>query len=60
MALAWLLTRDGVTGPIIGPRTPEQLDSAIGCLDVQLDDATLTKVNDIFPGYQTSPEDHAW
>src|SRR3954454_7590360 len=28
VALAWLLTRPAVTGPIIGPRTMEQLDGA--------------------------------
>jgi NDP-hexose 2,3-enoyl reductase len=60
VALAWLLTRDGVTGPIIGPRTIEQLDSALTALDVTLDDATLERLDEIFPGYQTSPEDHAW
>ncbi|MGX1270716.1 hypothetical protein RKD18_003910 [Streptomyces phaeoluteigriseus] len=29
VALAWLLTRPGVTGPIVGPRTAEQLVSAV-------------------------------
>src|SRR5690606_35263307 len=29
LALAWLLTRPGVTGPIVGPRTAEQLASAL-------------------------------
>src|SRR3954454_2240271 len=29
VALAWLLAQDGVTGPIIGPRTMEHLDSAL-------------------------------
>ncbi|HUC04676.1 MAG TPA: aldo/keto reductase, partial [Acidimicrobiales bacterium] len=29
VALAWLLTRPAVTGPIIGPRTPEHLESAL-------------------------------
>ena len=28
VGLAWLLTRPAVTGPIVGPRTPEQLRSA--------------------------------
>ncbi|NED91856.1 aldo/keto reductase, partial [Streptomyces sp. SID11233] len=35
-ALAWLLTRPGVTGPIVGPRTREQLDSALRAVDVEL------------------------
>src|SRR5436305_1782430 len=29
VGLAWLLSRPGVTGPIIGPRTIEQLDDAL-------------------------------
>lgn len=29
VALAWLLTRPGVTGPITGPRTTDQLASAL-------------------------------
>jgi aryl-alcohol dehydrogenase-like predicted oxidoreductase len=60
VALAWLLTREGVTGPIIGPRTPEQLEGALAALDVDLDEPTLQRLDEIFPGYQTSPEDHAW
>src|SRR5215467_4111569 len=28
VALAWLLSRDGVTAPIVGPRTHDQLDEA--------------------------------
>jgi aryl-alcohol dehydrogenase-like predicted oxidoreductase len=45
---------------MIGPRTQEQLDSALRALDVELTEAHLTKLNEIFPGYKTSPEDHAW
>ena len=37
MALAWLLHSDGVTAPIIGPRTLAQLDSAQRALQVTLD-----------------------
>ena len=60
VALAWLLTRPGVTGPIIGPRTMEQLDSALGALDVTLDDKTLARLDEIWPGHKTAPEDYAW
>jgi len=60
VALAWLLTRDGVTAPIIGPRTIEQLDEAVGALDVTLDDKLLTRLDEIWPGYKPSPEDYAW
>ena len=38
VGLAWLLTRPAVTAPIVGPRTPEHLDSALRAVDVTLDD----------------------
>jgi aryl-alcohol dehydrogenase-like predicted oxidoreductase len=60
VALAWLLTRPGVTGPIIGPRTMDQLDTGLAALEVTLDDKTLTRLDEIWPGYQTAPEDYAW
>jgi aryl-alcohol dehydrogenase-like predicted oxidoreductase len=60
VALAWLLTRPAVTGPIIGPRTVEQLDGAVRALDVKLDDEALDTLDEIFPGHKTAPEDYAW
>ena len=60
VGLAWLLTRPGVTGPIVGPRTPEQFDSALHAVDVTLDDKVLARLDEIFPGHKTAPEDYAW
>jgi aryl-alcohol dehydrogenase-like predicted oxidoreductase len=60
VGLAWLLTRPAVTGPIVGPRTPEQLESAVHAVDVTLDDKVLTRLDEIFPGHKTAPEDYAW
>jgi aryl-alcohol dehydrogenase-like predicted oxidoreductase len=60
VGLAWLLTRPAVTGPIVGPRTPEHLDSAVHAVDVTLDDKVLTRLDEIFPGHKTAPEDYAW
>lgn len=60
LALAWLLTRPGVTGPIIGPRTREQLDGGLRALDIHLDDAALARLDEIFPGHKTAPEHYAW
>ena len=34
VALAWLLSRPGVTAPIIGPRTVEQLDATIRAVEL--------------------------
>jgi aryl-alcohol dehydrogenase-like predicted oxidoreductase len=60
VGLAWLLTRPAVTGPIVGPRTPEHLESAVRAVDVTLDDKVLARLDEIFPGYRTAPEEYAW
>jgi aryl-alcohol dehydrogenase-like predicted oxidoreductase len=36
VALAWMLGVDGVTAPIVGPRTFEQLEDLLGSVDVSL------------------------
>ncbi|PWS49989.1 aldo/keto reductase [Streptomyces sp. FT05W] len=58
--LAWLLTRPGVTGPISGPRTQEQLESALRAVELELSDEVLTALDEIFPGPGPSPENFAW
>ena len=60
VALAWLLQRPGVTSAIIGPDTIEQLDDTVAALDLRLDAQSLTRLDGIFPGYRTAPEDYAW
>ncbi|MEU3400306.1 MULTISPECIES: aldo/keto reductase [Streptomyces] len=60
VGLAWLLTRPGVTGPIVGPRTVEQLESALRALELELSDELLTGLDEIFPGPGPSPEAFAW
>ncbi|HEX3792942.1 MAG TPA: aldo/keto reductase [Acidimicrobiales bacterium] len=60
VALAWLLTRPAVTGPIIGPRTVEQFEGALRSVEITLDEAALDRLAEIFPGYKTAPEDYAW
>jgi aryl-alcohol dehydrogenase-like predicted oxidoreductase len=60
LALAWLLHQPGVTGPITGPRTMAQLESAVAAVDVELDEAALARLDEIFPGHRTAPEDYAW
>jgi aryl-alcohol dehydrogenase-like predicted oxidoreductase len=60
VGLAWLLTRPGVTGPIVGPRTQEQLDSALRALDLKLSEEFLASLDEIFPGPGPSPEAFAW
>ena len=60
VGLAWLLHQPAVTAPIIGPRTMEQLDAAVRALDVTLDADALARLDEIFPGRKTAPEDYAW
>lgn len=60
LALAWLLHQPGVTGPITGPRTMEQFDSAVRAVDVKLDADALAKLDELFPGHKPAPEDYAW
>ena len=60
VALAWLLRQDAVTGPIIGPRTIEQLDELLRSVELTLTDGTLHRLDEIFPGYQPAPEQYAW
>ncbi|MGW4780537.1 aldo/keto reductase [Streptomyces filamentosus] len=60
VGLAWLLTRPGVTGPIVGPRTPEQLAGALRALELDLPDELLAELDAIFPGPGPSPEAFAW
>ncbi|MEV6159607.1 aldo/keto reductase [Nonomuraea sp. NPDC052129] len=65
VGLAWLLAQEGVTGPIIGPRTVEQLDSSLRALSITLDDSTLAKLDELFPppapnGAKPAPEAYAW
>ncbi|MDI3408383.1 aldo/keto reductase [Streptomyces cavernicola] len=59
-ALAWLLTRPGVTGPIVGPRTADQLASALRAVELDLGEDLLTSLDEIFPGPGPSPEAFAW
>lgn len=60
VALAWLLHQPAVTAPIIGPRTREQLDAAVRAHKLKLDAGALTRLDEIFPGHRTAPEDYAW
>jgi aryl-alcohol dehydrogenase-like predicted oxidoreductase len=59
VALAWLLSRPGLTGPVIGPRHTADLDGAIRALELQLDDDVLARLDKIFPGRKTAPEHYA-
>ena len=61
VALAWLLHNPVVAAPIVGPRTLEQLTSALYSLDVALDADTLRALDEIWPGPGgEAPQAYAW
>jgi NDP-hexose C3-ketoreductase / dTDP-4-oxo-2-deoxy-alpha-D-pentos-2-ene 2,3-reductase len=61
VALAWLLHSPIVTAPIIGPRTIEQLESALHATEITLDGETLKRLDEIFPGPDgEAPKAYAW
>jgi len=49
LALAWVKQQPGVTSPIIGPRTMEQLEDNLTALDVVIDDEDRAKIDQIVP-----------
>jgi aryl-alcohol dehydrogenase-like predicted oxidoreductase len=61
VALAWLLHQEGVTGPIVGPRTLEQLEQSLRALEIELDEKALERLDRIWPGPGgPAPEAYAW
>src|SRR5215203_2122077 len=61
VALAWLLHQEGVTGPIVGPRTLEQLEQSLRALEIELDEKALERLDRIWPGPGgAAPEAYAW
>jgi aryl-alcohol dehydrogenase-like predicted oxidoreductase len=61
VALAWLLAQPGVTAPIIGPRTVEQLNASMRALEIHLGPEVLARLDEIFPGPGgAAPEAYAW
>lgn len=61
VALAWLLHQPAVTAPIIGPRTVDQLNETMRCLEIKLSEEVLKKLDEIFPGPGgAAPEAYAW
>ncbi|GAA4608619.1 NDP-hexose 2,3-enoyl reductase [Actinoplanes octamycinicus] len=59
VAIGWLLSRPEVTAPILGPRTPEQLDVPVTPLPADV----LARLDEIFPPVGNggpAPEAWAW
>jgi NDP-hexose 2,3-enoyl reductase len=61
VALGWLLSRPGVTAPIIGPRTLDQLDASLGALSVEFTGDVLGRLDELFPPIgKGGPGPEAW
>ncbi|HEX4222261.1 MAG TPA: aldo/keto reductase [Pseudonocardiaceae bacterium] len=61
LAMAFPAAHPAVTSVIIGPRTMDQLTSALKAAEVTLDDATLDRIDEIVPpGTDVYQADGAW
>lgn len=61
VALAWMLHNPDITSPIVGPRTIEQFEQNAKAVDLKLDEETLKKLDEIWPGPgNQAPEAYAW
>ena len=67
VATAWVLQHPAVTSAIVGIRTVDQLDGLDRAAELELDDATSQRLNEIFDindgrkiGQGRSPEAHSW
>jgi NDP-hexose C3-ketoreductase / dTDP-4-oxo-2-deoxy-alpha-D-pentos-2-ene 2,3-reductase len=61
VALAWVLQQPGITSPIAGPRTMDQLNDNVKSLEIKFSEETLKKLNEIWPGPgNQAPEAYAW
>lgn len=49
LALAWVVHQPGVTSPIIGPRTLDQLEDNLGALEVTITDEDRTRLDAVAP-----------
>ena len=61
VALAWTLKHPAMTAPIIGPRTLQQLQDTLRVVEINLDEAAMVRLDEIFPGPgKPAPEAYAW
>ena len=61
VSIAWMLANPAVTAPIIGPRTAEQLKELTQAVELELDENTMKRLDEIFPGPGgKAPQAYAW
>jgi 1-deoxyxylulose-5-phosphate synthase len=52
LAVAWVLDNPAVTAPIVGASRPEQLQATLAAVDVTLDDALRTRLDELTRRYR--------
>ena len=60
MALAWVLHNPVVAAAIIGPTNLEELHNGLEALGVRLNEVTLQRLDEIWPGPGEAPQAYAW
>ncbi|MET7870873.1 aldo/keto reductase [Streptomyces cyaneofuscatus] len=61
VGLAWVMSRPGVTAPVIGPRSVEQLEGALRATRIRLTDDVLAALDVLFPPVgKGGPGPEAW
>ena len=48
IALAWMLTKPGITAPIVGASKPGHLEDAVAAVDVQLSADEITRLEELY------------
>jgi aryl-alcohol dehydrogenase-like predicted oxidoreductase len=49
LAVLWVKDQPGITAPLIGPRTIEQLDHFLPVLEMELDETTRAACDELVP-----------
>jgi len=60
VSLAWILANPVITAPVIGPATVKDLEEMVRATEITLDEATMNRLDEIFPGHGgDAPEAYA-
>ncbi|MEV0286432.1 MULTISPECIES: aldo/keto reductase [unclassified Kribbella] len=60
VAQAWLCAQPAIVAPVVGARTLQHLQDGLAAANLTLDPATLSALDEIFPGPGPAPESYAW
>jgi len=51
MALAWVISRPGVSSAIVGATRPEQIAENVKAADMMLDEGLTARIDDVLAGH---------